>query len=177
MELVGQTWFWPAVTALVTLAALVGSGFSWAVATYLRWRTRPEPDWLFELQGTAMGPDSERGGGYFGYTVSGTVTNVGDGVAHSVRILSVNSCTAGIFSRPRTRGTVPIMDRGDTEDIRVRVPPGSWESAAFELEWIDPPTRLKRKRRIGVDFRSMVERPKAVDWDSQTGEQVESSIE
>lgn len=157
-ELAAESWFWPAVTALVTLAALVGSGFSWAVATYFRWRTRPEPDWMFNLHGQAF-DGNDRSGETAGYAIRGTVTNVGDGTAYSVKMLEVKACSAGISSRPKTPGVVPVMDKGDTESVSIRIPFGSWESAEVTLEWIAPPTRLKKRKELQVDFRSMMDAP------------------
>lgn len=159
MELVRQPWFWPAVTALVTLAALVGSGFSWAVATYFRWRTRPEPDWMFSLVGFAHDTD-ERTGEPARIVVGGNVSNVGDGSAHSVKILGARDCVADIYSRSKTRGMVPIMDKGDTESVNIEMSFDAWNSAEVILEWIVPPTRLKKRKELRVDLPSMMEVPK-----------------
>lgn len=177
MELVEEAWFWPAVTALVTLAALVGSGFSWAVATLIRWRTRPEPDWMFDLAGSAKAPGDIHQSGDPGYSVFGTLSNVGDGVAHSVRLRVSDGCKGIFLSGVRTKGTIPVIEKGSTQEIRIEIPLGSWDVATVVLEWVDPPTRLKKHRDLLLDFRSMMERPKVVEWNPETGEHIESEIE
>lgn len=106
-ELVAEPWFWPAVSGIVAAAALVGSTASWAISTYIRWRTRPEPDWLIQARAVGHPRGGNNHGFREGYSVKGSILNVGDGVAHAVHIVGEKACTAGLRA-PTTRGVIPF---------------------------------------------------------------------
>lgn len=167
---------WTAIGAAAAVGGLVATLITNLVTTISRKRNRPEPDWHIQLRGSVHGLESSYGE-LSGYDLSGSISNVGDGVAHSVYVGPVKSADGGFSKHHRTGGVVPLMERGAVELVLFHVDMGEWGNATLQLEWIDPPTRLRKKRSLIFQPGDYMERPGVRYTDPNTGEVSQRYIE
>lgn len=157
--------FWTAITAIVGVAGIAGGLTSWIIATYLAWRRRPEADWSFDLyahvddDGTRHAQPKVR--------LFGEFSNVGDAPAHSVRLTALAGPRAfeGPIrhpvkdDRPPSK-SMPLIKPGDSFKFEFGfLYPRDWSRSTIEINWITPPTRLKKSRTLNVRLVDYCERP------------------
>lgn len=173
-EVIKEEWFWAAAAAMFTLAGLVGGGVSWGVATYLKRRERPEPDWVHSMH--ADGYKNSRTGVPDGIQVNGRIVNAGDGTAFNFHMIGRN-CTTGIpHNKSDVNNRMGVMRTGDSVDFWVSIDLDKWDAATLQLVWTNPPTRLKRTETVEIRLIEHCNHPTIMGFNEETGQYDEVPI-
>lgn len=170
-----EDWFWGAVAAMAAVAALVGSLATVTVNAISKHRNRPEPDWSISLHGYGIRDEADAPGEGAGYHFHGTISNVGDGPAHSLKLTPAR----GASYMPKIAGTgqiLPVLRVGELVFFEMSTPLGSWNEPVT-LSWVDPPTRLRKGRKYVFRVGEFMERPGYEYTDPETGEVLQRHFE
>lgn len=160
------TWFVEPLNALV--AALIGALVTLAVNGWWRYRNRAEPDWHVTLSGYGRGEKSDYGE-ESGYRIFGSVSNVGDGVAHRVSLASSGGSNIRFSERIASGGVSPIMMLGGSEALDGIIPLGTWDDCELTLEWTTPPTHKRKRKQYTFKPGEYMDRPGERYTDPETG--------
>lgn len=169
-----EEWFWAAIAALVAVAGVVGGLVSWGVATWLKHRERPEPEWV--ATASAYASVGSKYGNPDLIHVRGRLVNAGDGHAFNVALTGVD-CRPFINPEDvdvdQRRG---FLATGDRVRFTAEADLDKWDSARVLVTWIDPPTRLKKRRTHEIRLCELTERPTYTVTDPDSGVVTEVAV-
>jgi len=161
--------------AVVATAAGVSTAVSTALSAYFAVRRRPEADWVLTGSWSLYPADLD------GYEppprFEGRLVNAGDGAAFRVTVASPGDSINVELRGQRTDGGISsisaalaaVMHPGDSHSVVVTAPEAEAPSAAFTLEWTNPPTHLGRRRRQAFVLSECAPIPRRAVWDETTG--------
>ena len=140
---------------VVTTSAAVSTAFATGVTLYLRFRERPEPDWV--VTGFASFGHAESGSSPDVIDLTANLTNVGDGPAFRVVLGGVQS---GFFHRDLSDGRRPLpvqdaflslVEPGGSHLLWAKSADGTWDNDRITLQWTRSPAR--KGKRVIQQFR------------------------
>lgn len=163
----GASWYVEPLNALV--AALIGTVVTLAVNAWWRHRNRAQPDWHLDLRGVGFKRGGSAHGHGEGYHIHGSLSNVGDGVAHGVKLRGVSKAHFGFRENGGSGGIAPLMLPGSTEPISGSIELGNWDGAVLVIEWTAPPTHRKKREELKIRIAEQLDRPGYEFTDPDTG--------
>lgn len=164
----GSSWYVEPLNALV--AALIGTVVTLGVNAWWRHRNRAQPDWHLTLSGEMHPSTDLRWGIRRGYTFRGSISNVGDGVAHRVSLKVVGANQINFADRKAQGGIAPLMMLGSTETFSHALESANWDELEFLVEWTSPPTHLGKNCHHRFKVKDFMEQPGYEYTDPETGE-------
>ena len=143
--------FWHAVAASVAATPALSTGLAWAIGNWARNRSRAEADWIYELFAHVVDEHSNEPHLKEGQiSIRGKFANAGDASAFRLFMKTssgkggLSSPTSGPFGLSQQHPWIAVLEPGKTVDFWAAADREDWEDFVVTLDWISPPTRLKK---------------------------------
>lgn len=160
--------FWQAVAASVAAATALSTGLAWAVGSWARNRSRAEADWAFTVFASF---DDVKGTVH----VNGTFANAGD--ANAFRLTMMTNSGTGVLTTPtgtiygpRSHDWLAVIEPGGSVNFHCDASLDAWNDFVVTLDWITPPTRLKKHLQFDLRPAEFHPFPGVMTTDPVTGE-------
>lgn len=153
--------------SVIVASATVSTAVATGVTLWLRFRERPEPDWV--VSAYAARSNGSRGGvPITELNVYGRLTNVGDGNAFRVTLEAPRAQNVGLIDRSgpirgiATRARhLALSSPGDEAEWGLNCEPEQWDDVEIVLAWTISPTRKGKRRKQTFRLSDLAERPAA----------------
>ena len=163
-----STWYVEPLNAVA--AAFIGTVVTLLVNAWWRYRNRAQPEWNLNLRAVGFPRGGSAHGDSEGYGLYGSLSNIGDGVAHGVKVRAEPKASFSFSDKAGSGGVAPLMLPGSSESLGGSVPLGHWDDAILIIEWTVSPTHRKKRESLKVRLSEQLDRPGFEYTDPTTGE-------
>ena len=150
--------------SVIVASATVSTAVATGVTLWLRFRERPEPDWVVTTT-VHRYTDADFGNGEPRLEAWGALSNVGDGSAFRVSLAPLESkgsfqirTGSNLIPRQNIRH-VALMGPGDEASFVLSAGPDNFDKVSFTVEWTVSPTRKGKRRKQTFRLADIAERP------------------